>query len=475
MQLDALAHIYDTSGTCLPETIGTTTMMNWCLLHTASDATKQSRQLTEEWLAKNREAKPQDVIAVKILLAHATLSSYEYNLGDRMCASAIALGRECQADYLVAWSHAVAAMLRIEQGDLSGAIAHCRNGLEFNGRIANSHSYMASLLSILLAEALCEQNQLTEAEIHIRDRFSYIDKECIVEVAYAGYTVQSNLELNVGRLENALSILRLGQESAQSANLPRLVALLGAREISILAGHGLLPDARQHARDLGLLESKNSQFCSDQREAIQEISTLVQAELFLHEGRPTEAAEMLSPLIKQAHKFGRKRRLLTLLVLRAQAAVVASDHNTGLRDLGNALAIASAGRWIRPFVNASAEIHQLIRTIHQKVDWTNTGGESRAFNAYMQSLLDAIGSSDVWLTQSSKNLPQKETLIETLTKRESQLLELLANGNSNREIASKLFISEQTVKWHLHQVYGKLGVANRTSAIAKARRLSLID
>ena len=61
-----------------------------------------------------------------------------------------------------------------------------------------------------------------------------------------------------------------------------------------------------------------------------------------------------------------------------------------------------------------------------------------------------------------------------LTTREVQLLELLATGLTNRAIARRLFISEATVKTHLVHIYGKLGVDNRTSAIALATQRRII-
>ncbi|MET3809114.1 response regulator transcription factor [Arthrobacter sp. UYEF3] len=62
----------------------------------------------------------------------------------------------------------------------------------------------------------------------------------------------------------------------------------------------------------------------------------------------------------------------------------------------------------------------------------------------------------------------------TLTRREVQLLELLATGLSNRAIAKQIFISEATVKTHLVHIYGKLGVDNRTAAIAAATQRRII-
>src|SRR5690606_17886377 len=65
-------------------------------------------------------------------------------------------------------------------------------------------------------------------------------------------------------------------------------------------------------------------------------------------------------------------------------------------------------------------------------------------------------------------------LLEAPTKREIELLNLVPAGLGNREISAALFISEQTVKWHLRNLFVKLGVHNRTAALARAHRLKLL-
>lgn len=62
----------------------------------------------------------------------------------------------------------------------------------------------------------------------------------------------------------------------------------------------------------------------------------------------------------------------------------------------------------------------------------------------------------------------------TLSKRETEILALLATGATNREMAQRLFISESTVKTHLVHIYSKLGVDNRTAAVATARAENLL-
>jgi NarL family two-component system response regulator YdfI len=66
-------------------------------------------------------------------------------------------------------------------------------------------------------------------------------------------------------------------------------------------------------------------------------------------------------------------------------------------------------------------------------------------------------------------------LVEALTPREHEVLVLLADGLRNREIATRLGISEHTVKFHLAAIFGKLAASSRTEVVRKALRLGLID
>ena len=68
----------------------------------------------------------------------------------------------------------------------------------------------------------------------------------------------------------------------------------------------------------------------------------------------------------------------------------------------------------------------------------------------------------------------KSELVEPLSEREIEVLQLIAIGLSNREIASRLFLSQNTVKVHSRNIYGKLDVHNRTQAVARARVLGIL-
>jgi DNA-binding NarL/FixJ family response regulator len=77
-------------------------------------------------------------------------------------------------------------------------------------------------------------------------------------------------------------------------------------------------------------------------------------------------------------------------------------------------------------------------------------------------------------TRSSRRMDGQHAEVEALTAREIEVLELLAEGLPNKAIAARLGISDQTVKFHVSAISGKLGASNRTDAVRRAVRRGLI-
>lgn len=101
------------------------------------------------------------------------------------------------------------------------------------------------------------------------------------------------------------------------------------------------------------------------------------------------------------------------------------------------------------------------------LDLTSTIAEVSAFLAQEPTVIEAP-------VATHRTPGTQQPLIESLTERELEILHLLAEGHTNHSIADKLILSAGTVKWYSSEIYGKLGVASRTQAVAEARRLQLI-
>ena len=84
-----------------------------------------------------------------------------------------------------------------------------------------------------------------------------------------------------------------------------------------------------------------------------------------------------------------------------------------------------------------------------------------------------IADADAFLVAPDR-LDDRATVVEALTRRELQVVELLADGLPNKAIAARLGISDETVKFHLAAIFGKLGASNRTEAVRLALRRGLV-
>ena len=441
-----------------------------CLMETASDNSIYARELLKEWIHENPSATNQELLITHVLQTYNSLFTLELNLAEASAKKAIAYGEQCSIGYLVSWTYTVSGLVDKIRGNLNNAAEQYIKGLNSNNKGANEFSYMGSLNTVLLAEVYFEQNELDKAEELLQNRFEYIDSEAVVEVAFAGYRVMASLHFLKAGLDEALEIVHLGQESADRVKLPRLKALLSALEIHFLLKSGRGKDAQIVAKNCGFDESRAPAFDQDSRQVFQEIRELVRVELNLHNHLPKKAMSILNTQILLCKEIGRYRRLMKLLLSRAKAFYALKRTDDAVADLSLALEIASKGGFYRLFLDAGDEIHQVLRLIVK--DYSSKQTESViVFLGKINELL--FKENNKKQSETAHDMLVK-TLLEPMTKRERQMLDFIKTGETNKSIADQLFISEQTVKWHIHQLYKKLGVKNRTSAIVKASSLSLI-
>ncbi len=181
---------------------------------------------------------------------------------------------------------------------------------------------------------------------------------------------------------------------------------------------------------------------------------LAEAQLLLARGRPEEAAEALDAAAA-APDPGRAH----VVQYRVLQAVAAGDAAGAGRALEAALAAAEATRQLRPFVAVGRRMEDLLR------DRIRQGTAHRAL---VDELLDVLGDRHRAPRSSAP-------LLEPLSGREETILRYLPTTLSNREIASELFVTTNTVKSHLRSIYRKLDVARRREAVERARELRLLS
>jgi LuxR family maltose regulon positive regulatory protein len=154
-----------------------------------------------------------------------------------------------------------------------------------------------------------------------------------------------------------------------------------------------------------------------------------------------------------------KDQNLKIMVLQGVALYKHGETEQAVHLLGEALALAEPGGFIRTFVDEGAPMAQILYEAAAR----------GILPDYTSKLLAAFETEE-----HADIIPPPQPLVEPLSPRELEVLQLIAKGLSNREISERLFLALDTVKGHNHRIYGKLGVKNRTQAVNKAISLKII-
>jgi LuxR family maltose regulon positive regulatory protein len=191
---------------------------------------------------------------------------------------------------------------------------------------------------------------------------------------------------------------------------------------------------------------------------------VVLAQIMIAQGRLDEAAGLLASLLAAAKAGGRYSRVIELLCLQALTAQSGGDTPEALSTLAQALAIAEPRGLIHAFVDKGPAMARLLyEAITQEIA-----------PEYVQRLIAAFPIDAPKPSAAPHTQTREQEWVEQLSKRELEVLQLIAEGLTNPEIGARLYLSPHTIKAHARSIYGKLGVNNRTQAVYRAQSLGLL-
>jgi LuxR family maltose regulon positive regulatory protein len=212
----------------------------------------------------------------------------------------------------------------------------------------------------------------------------------------------------------------------------------------------------------------------DELEYSREPEYLLLARLLIIQERPGEAQPLLERLVHAAESAGRVGNQIDYLVTLALAQTRNGEAATALTTLTQALSLAEPEGYVRTFVDCGHDMQGLLQLVAKRGTASN----------YVSKLLEAFdpvqGGGGLTKVEKSGVLPVRpesvaqRSLLEPLNERELAILKFMAVRLSNREIASELYLSVNTVRWHAHNLFVKLGVGGRAEAVSRARDLNLL-
>ncbi|MBF6611892.1 MAG: LuxR family transcriptional regulator [Chloroflexi bacterium] len=295
-----------------------------------------------------------------------------------------------------------------------------------------------------LARIYYQWNDLTAAEQHGQQCVELTGQMDSVDTVAACGVLLARLRLAWGDFPGATALLAQAEHFVRTHNFVfRMLDVIAAQVLTLVRQGNL--SAAAH-----LAETHNL--------------PLSQARVHMAQGDPGIALALLEPLRDEAEAKSWADERLKVMVLQATALYICGNKDKAVQVLGEALALAEPGGFIRIFIDEGTPMCQLM----------SEAAARGIMPDYISKLLGALEAKKPGLGSEGPNLKSAQPLIEPLSQRELEILQLITRGFSNHEISQRLFLALSTVKGHNRIIFSKLQVQRRTEAVARARELGLL-
>jgi LuxR family maltose regulon positive regulatory protein len=317
------------------------------------------------------------------------------------------------------------------------------------------------------ADSWLQWNQLDAAYEHAVTGIEYCQRFGAPSEMTWGYVTLMRVLQARGDVEGALDVLYDAEQTLQVHRVRQALRVeLETKRVALWLAVGDIDTASRWAA-----------CCSGGSEREQ----IALARLSLAEGRASDAQHLLDRQRALAEAGGRNGRLIEILGLSALALEAQDRTEEASAALLQALSLARPEGHMRVFLDLGWPLYELLVRSAARVTAARTpaGAMARIAGEYVRDLLDAFQqereAQRKWVAEATPLPPGlAERSPESLTERELEVLHLLAQGLSNKEIASRLVVAPSTVKQHLKNIYGKLDVHSRAQAVVRGRELALL-
>lgn len=439
------------------------------IIATYTDHLREAQARGRAWLAQRGADDPFDVATVASAIGISNGAHFDLASARETFLVAQTSVLQANSAYGVGWVTALSTMVQIHEGDYAQAWPIFETALARVREALGDSAGMTGTVALVTAKCAVERGLDREARDALTIGMRRAQSHGVADTALCG--LDAAVKLWASPSGEGISITELREIAA--SYVPRLSHMLSCLIVQRLLRLGRLDDALLEAAQIGL----NVHPAKPPPSALMEYP--IGRSLYIHTaidldiatGRLRQAEQQIAEEARLARAEGRWGHLVELSLAEMSVSLCTQNPAPAARHLTRAISYAAKRGYKRPFRDRAEQIASLVNETRPQ-SWGFALDEERSFFSEICRQLPIANSH---LLEQLESLDVKATLLETPTSRELELLSLIEVGLSNQQLADRLSVSVATVKWHLYNLYAKLGVSSRSAALAKGRALGLLS
>jgi len=333
-------------------------------------------------------------------------------------------------------------------------------------RYAGPGSISVALCAPMIGQICYEQGRLDEAEKRVAELMSVIDVAVLLDSVLIAYRLLIRIAVARSDVGQAYALLDRAQALSCARQWERMTAAALVERIRLYLAEGRVVEAAACVAQLDQMARSDSHPSRSISLEIEHYRALGAACVAAAQHRTEEATVVLSAALQSAQRQHNDFLAMRLRTLLALVWLAANERTRAIEAFREVLKVAAPAGVYQSLLDLGPDIGSLLHAVSEDARHT---AQTNELSSYINRLLDG------WrrLYQPGANR-QGDTVSGSLSAREHEIVDLIARGQSNKEIAKTLGIGAETVKSHVKSIFIKLGVDRRAQAVARARDLGLV-
>ncbi|MBW0146385.1 LuxR C-terminal-related transcriptional regulator [Marinobacter arenosus] len=383
--------------------------------------------------------------------------------------SAVRYGQVERKPSTVLSSGGLLAWIQYNRGDMDLALETCteiRQWVDKHYSDPSQPRLISCWQNSALTEIYRERNEPQLAATHLAPLLEHVNRGTEAGQHVIIQYVRGHLAFSEGRLREAIEVL---EDAALVGRKRRDHIVFEPPASSALLARCYLAGGYPDKAQACLGSPEDRQFTNPLN---REQNLISNARVLVAQGYPEKAQRILEELLPSAERNAHTRHLVEILLVYGEALDLQDREQEATQMLNRAVTKASEAGFMRLFAEESPRLRHRVREL---AIVQTPGRWNQALLAMLEQQASELSDNAGMSAPIQGHKPTPAQLPEPLSSREMEVLALINEGHANKEIATRMEVAPATVKAHIRNLYGKLGVGRRTEALAKARDLGLLD